>query len=232
MMKKQTLSLSLTAAEIGLSGGDHEWRVTGYATKFGNVNSYGFRIAQGAYTELLATGIKPLMFFNHDSLAVPIGRWDTLEENDRGLKVSGVLTQGVSLSSDVYAALRAGTVDGLSVSIGWNLEDEEYTSDGIVTLSKIAELEEISIVTSPADSKARISQVLSASDIDDRIESLATVRDFEVFLKEVAHLSKRQSGWLLSKAKACFAAETLRDGEQKALQEAQDIINRMLKKME
>lgn len=231
MMKKQNLSLSLSAAEIDLAGGEHEWRVNGYATKFGNANCYGFRIAQGAYSDLIASGVKPLMFFNHDSWSVPIGRWDSLEENARGLKVSGVLTQGVSLASDVYAALRAGTVDGLSVSIGWNSEDESE-EDGILTLSKISALDEISIVTFPADSKARVSQVLSADDIDERIESLATVRDLETFLKEVAHLSKRQSGWLLSKAKACFAADTLRDEEQKALQEAQEILQRMLKKME
>lgn len=231
MMKKQNLSLSLSAAEIDLAGGEHEWRVNGYATKFGNANCYGFRIAQGAYADLIASGVKPLMFFNHDAGSVPIGRWDSLEENARGLKVSGVLTQGVSLASDVYAALRAGTVDGLSVSIGWNSEDESE-EDGILTLSKISALDEISIVTFPADSKARVSQVLSADDIDERIESLATVRDLEVFLKEVAHLSKRQSGWLLSKARACFAADTRRDDEQKALQEAQEILSRMLKKME
>ena len=231
MMKKQNFSLSLSAAEIDLAGGEHEWRVNGYATKFGNANCYGFKIAQGAYADLIASGVKPLMFFNHNSWSVPIGRWDSLEENARGLKVSGVLTQGVSLASDVYAALRAGTVDGLSVSIGWNSEDESE-EDGILTLSKISALDEISIVTFPADSKARVSQVLSADDIDERIESLATVRDLEAFLKEVAHLSKRQSGWLLSKAKACFAADTRRDDEQKALQEAQEILHRMLKKME
>lgn len=231
MMKKQNFSLSLSAAEIDLAGGEHEWRVNGYATKFGNANCYGFKIAQGAYADLIASGVKPLMFFNHDAGSVPIGRWDSLEENARGLKVSGVLTQGVSLASDVYAALRAGTVDGLSVSIGWNSEDESE-EDGILTLSKISALDEISIVTFPADSKARVSQVLSADDIDERIESLATVRDLEAFLKEVAHLSKRQSGWLLSKAKACFAADTRRDDEQKALQEAQEILHRMLKKME
>lgn len=231
MMKKQNFSLSLSAAEIDLAGGEHEWRVNGYATKFGNANCYGFKIAPGAYADLIASGVKPLMFFNHDAGSVPIGRWDSLEENARGLKVSGVLTQGVSLASDVYAALRAGTVDGLSVSIGWNSEDESE-EDGILILSKISALDEISIVTFPADSKARVSQVLSADDIDERIESLATVRDLEVFLKEVAHLSKRQSGWLLSKAKACFAADTRRDDEQKALQEAQEILSRMLKKME
>lgn len=231
MMKKQNLSLSLSAAEIDLAGGEHEWRVNGYATKFGNANSYGFKISQGAYADLIAAGVKPLMFFNHNSYAVPIGRWDSLEENARGLKVSGVLTQGVSLASDVYAALRAGTVDGLSVSIGWNSEDESE-EDGILTLSKISALDEISIVTFPADSKARVSQVLSADDIDERIESLATVRDLEAFLKEVAHLSKRQSGWLLSKAKACFAADTRRDDALKAQSELQAIFERISQKME
>ncbi len=229
-MKTTQVNLSLVDAELSFDSG-HEWRVKGYATRFGNMNSYGFRILAGAYADIVASGLRPKMFFNHDSLAVPIGVWDKLEENAVGLKVEGVLTQGVSLAQDVYAALRAGTVDGLSVSIGFDMADTETDEKGITSLSKVRKLDEISIVTSPADSKARITQTLSADDIDARIEGLETVRDLEAFFKDVGNLSHRQSGWLLSKAKACFAADTRRDDALKAQTELQAIFERINQKM-
>lgn len=227
-MKKQLVNIALADVELSLDD-SHEWRVKGYATRFGNVNSYGFKILAGAYADVVASGVKPKMFFNHDSFAVPIGYWDKLEENAVGLKVEGVLTQGVSMAKDVYAALRAGTVDGLSVSIYFDAADCEVDDKGVMALSKVSKLDEISIVTAPADSKARVTQTLSADEIDSRIESLENVRDLEAFLKDAANLSHRQSGWLLSKAKACFAADTRRDDALKAQEKLQAIFERINK---
>lgn len=227
-MKKQLVNIALADVELSLDD-SHEWRVKGYATRFGNVNCYGFKILTGAYQDVIASGAKPKMFFNHDSFAVPIGYWDKLEENAVGLKVEGVLTQGVSMAKDVYAALRAGTVDGLSVSIGFSEEDCDFDDKGVMSLSKVLKLDEISIVTAPADSKARVTQTLSADEIDSRIESLETVCDLEAFFKDVGNLSRRQSGWLLSKAKACFAADTRRDDALKAQTKLQAIFERINK---
>lgn len=230
-MKTQFINLSLQEVELSIDDA-HEWRVKGYATRFGNVNSYGFKILAGAYADVIASGVRPKMFFNHDSFSVPIGIWDKLEENAVGLKVEGVLTQGVVLAKDVYAALRAGTVDGLSVSIGFDAKDTETDEKGVMSLSRVKQLSEISIVTSPADSKARITQTLSADEVDARIEGLETIRDLETFFKDVANLSHRQSGWLLSKAKACFAADTRRDDALKAQKELQAIFERINRNME
>lgn len=227
-MKKQLVNLALKDVELSLDD-SHEWRVKGYATRFNNVNCYGFKILHGAYSDIVASGAKPKMFFNHDSYSVPIGVWDKLEENALGLKVEGVLTQGVAQAKDVYAALKAGTVDGLSVSIYFDAADTETDDKGVMSLSKIRKLDEISIVTAPADSKARVTQTLSADEIDSRIESLETVRDLEAFLKDVTNLSHRQSGWLLSKAKACFAADTRRDDALEAQEQLQAIFERINK---
>ncbi|MBE5691754.1 MAG: HK97 family phage prohead protease [Sutterella sp.] len=226
-MKKQTLMLPLAEVDLEAGESDGTWTVKGYATKFGNQNAYGFSIAEGAYTDLIAKGVTPVIFLNHDSRAVPLGRWTKLEEDKRGLKVEGELTKGVSMASDVYAALKAGTLTGLSVSIAWDPKDELYDDKGRMSVSKVSTLDEISICTFPADGKARISQVLSADEVDDRIESISTVRDLEDFLRDAANLSKRQSGWLIAKAKTCMASETRRDGELKALSELQGIFGRM-----
>lgn len=225
-MKRKLLSLSMNEVKLSVDDND-EWRLTGYATIFNNPNVYGFMIAPGAYKGVLESGVKPKMFFNHSKFGVPIGVWDSLEETEEGLLVSGTLTKGVRLASDVHAALKAQTVDGLSVAIGWEDEDEVVASSGIVILNTIRKLYEISVVTYPADEKARISEALSADEIDEQIDQIVTLRDFETFTRNAMGLSKRQSGWLLSKAKAAFASETRRDAGTKELDALAAIFDRV-----
>lgn len=224
-MKMKTVSLGLQEAQLEALSGD-EWRVRGYASKFGNLNSYGFRIAKGAYEKVIASGAKPKMFFNHDSFGVPIGQWETLEETASGLRVEGTLTQGVALASDVYAALKAGTVDGLSVSIGWDDAGMSFDEKGVMSVTEISLLDEISIVTWPSDSRARVTQTLSVDELDDAIEAISTVRELEAFFKKTG-LSKRQSGWLLAKAKAAFAADSAREVPPEDVQRLAAIMDRI-----
>lgn len=224
-VKQVTTSLKLCQLQAVEENG--EWKISGYATVFGNRNSYGFQIRKGAYSKVLAEGVNPKMFFNHESWNLPIGKWTDLKEDELGLKVEGVLTKGVSKAEDIYHAVKAGTVDGLSVGIAWKAADEIELDDGTVEVTMIARLSEISVVTYPADGKARVTQVLSSDEVDEKIESLQSVRDLENFFHDEFQLSKRQSGWLLSKAKACFAAEKNRDDSQKAQKELAAVFNRL-----
>lgn len=227
MTKKKQLTTSLKFSQLSAQEVDGEWKVSGYATVFGNRNCYGFQIKKGAYSKLLSEGVTPKMFFNHQSWSIPIGKWTALAEDEIGLKVEGVLTKGVSQAEDIYNAIKAGTVDGLSVSIGWRFEDEKELDDGTTELQSISMLDEISVVTWPADGKARVTQVLSADEVDDRIEAIESVRDLENFFHDNFQLSKRQSGWLLAKAKACFAADKSRDDSQKAQKELAAMLDRL-----
>lgn len=224
-VKQVTTSLKLCQLQAVEENG--EWKISGYATVFGNRNSYGFQIRKGAYSKVLAEGVNPKMFFNHESWNLPIGKWTDLKEDELGLKVEGVLTKGVSKAEDIYHAVKAGTVDGLSVGIAWKAADEVELDDGTVEVTMIARLSEISVVTYPADGKARVTQVLSSDEVDEKIESLQSVRDLESFFHDEFQLSKRQSGWLLSKAKACFAAEKSRDDSQKAQKELAAVLDRL-----
>lgn len=226
-MTVKQVTTSLKLCQLQALEEDGEWKISGYATVFGNRNSYGFQIKKGAYSKVLAEGVNPKMFFNHDSWNLPIGKWTDLKEDEIGLKVEGVLTKGVSKAEDIYHAVKAGTVDGLSVGIGWKAADEVELDDGTVEVTMISRLSEISVVTYPSDGKARVTQVLSADEVDEKIESLQSVRDLENFFHDEFQLSKRQSGWLLSKAKACFAAEKNRDDSQKAQKELAAVFNRL-----
>ena len=226
-MTQKQITTSLKFCQLQAREENGEWKISGYATVFGNKNSYGFQIRKGAYSKVLAEGVNPKMFFNHNSWDLPIGKWTDLKEDDIGLKVEGVLTKGVSKAEDIYHAVKAGTVDGLSVGISWRAADEVELDDGTIELSMIARLSEISVVTYPADGKARVNQVLSSDEVDEKIESLQSVRDLENFFHDEFQLSKRQSGWLLSKAKACFAAEKSRDDSQKAQKELAAVFDRL-----
>lgn len=226
-MTVKQVTTSLKLCQLQAMEEDGEWKISGYATVFGNRNSYGFQIRKGAYSKVLAEGVNPKMFFNHDSWNLPIGKWTDLKEDEIGLKVEGVLTKGVSKAEDIYHAVKAGTVDGLSVGIGWKASDEVELDDGTVEVTMISRLSEISVVTYPSDGKARVTQVLSADEVDEKIESLQSVRDLENFFHDEFQLSKRQSGWLLSKAKACFAAEKNRDDSQKAQKELAAVFDRL-----
>lgn len=224
--KTQTIDLSMKLAKLSADEEDGKWIVRGYATVFGNRNVYNFSIDKGAYKDVLSDA--PKMFYNHLTWQnVPLGKWTKLEEDDVGLKVEGELTKGVAMASDVYAALKAGTIDGLSVSVSFDKDDVETEPDGSFRVLRVLSLDEISICAFPADKKARVSETLSADEIDDAIDGASTVRDLEAVLRDAGRFSKRQAQSLISKLKGALSAELRRDAE--AEKRAQVLVDRLVK---
>ena len=119
MLIRKTLSLSNVDLKMEGDGG----RFTGYASVFGGVDSYGDTIVKGAYESTLRNHGKPLMYLEHSwsgfasngAGLLPIGKYISIKEDDHGLMVEGELTPGMSVSADVGAAMRHGTINGLSV---------------------------------------------------------------------------------------------------------------------
>lgn len=207
-MLRKTLSLS--DASIKLDGDTGKF--AGYASVFGGVDSYGDTIVRGAYESTLRNNGKPKMFFNHDSWALPIGKWLAAKEDDHGLFVEGELTLGNPQSDAVRAALKHGTVDGLSIGYYLKKGDFDETEEGRV-IRKVSKLVEVSIVTFPADDAARVDL---ASIKSEDIDALETVRDFERFLRDAGGLSKGLATALTSRAKLIFAPGELDAGEVEA----------------
>ncbi|OLP56663.1 hypothetical protein BJF92_11280 [Rhizobium rhizosphaerae] len=143
--------------EVDISSDDRT--VRGYASVFGGIDSYRDTIVKGAYASTIkAIGARGLpMLSQHDPSRV-IGRWTGLAEDDRGLIVEGVLTPGHSIANDVYASLKAGHVDGLSIGFRIPPGGASERADGVRVLKKL-DLQEISIVTFPADAAARTTAV-------------------------------------------------------------------------
>ena len=170
---------------------------TGYGAVFGNLDSYGDVIQSGAFKRTLADWKKeksqPPMLLQHggwgmtDSDQMPIGKWTALSEDARGLLVEGrLINLDTERGKTVYGALKEGVLDGLSIgyrakefSIGTKPEEPRRTL-------KAVELVEISVVTFPANGKARVTAVKAAQDI-------TTLREFEKFLRDAGGFSHGQA---------------------------------------
>nr|DAJ51214.1 MAG TPA: prohead serine protease [Caudoviricetes sp.] len=210
-MKKATLAISPEAAQVSPAEGD-EWRFSGHASVFNSTNDRGFSFSRGAFSDVVASGTMPKMFFNHDTQSVPVGKWLSMTEDDAGLFCEGVLSQRVSSAADLHGALLDGLVDGLSVSVWWNEEDEATDPEtGAMQVTKVLAVPEISLVTYPADPGARVEAALSADDLDARIDSIHTLKDFEGFARDAARLSRRQAKAIVASVKTAVTDQLERD---------------------
>lgn len=170
---------------------------SGYGAVFGNKDAYGDVIKKGAFKATLkewrAKKKYPPMLLQHgggffgggsDDL-VPIGKWTSMEEDEKGLYVEGEL---LGLSTDrgvyIYEGMKAGVLDGMS--IGYIAREVEYgkdPEDAPRTIKKI-DLIELSVVTFPANDEARVDAV-KATDI--------TERDFERWLMRDAGFTRSEA---------------------------------------
>jgi Escherichia/Staphylococcus phage prohead protease len=152
---------------------------SGYGAIFGNVDGYGDTIAKGAFKATLREwedkGKFPPMLLQHgggpfggstDGM-LPIGQWTSMEENSRGLKVDGRLfALQTERAQYIYEGLKAGVLDGLSIGFRTR-KSITGTKPGepIRTLTEI-DLVEVSVVTFPANPKARVSSVKTFTPIE------------------------------------------------------------------
>lgn len=159
----------------------------GYGSIFGNVDSYGEKVLPGAFVESLAKhrreGSNVMMLWNHNSYE-PIGIWEDLAEDAKGLWGKGRLLLDIQRAREVHALAKNNAIGGLS--IGYRELDTDQ--DGSIRLLKKLDLYEISPVTFPANRRARIESVKS-----ERMEEFARrlrdgdpmpIKEFENILRE------------------------------------------------
>lgn len=154
----------LTPLELKFSR-DGAGTLSGYASVFGPpADQHGDIVAPGAFKASLASGDKPLMLWSH-ALSEPIGAWTDIHEDAVGLRVTGRLTLETRRGAEAYALLKDGALNGLS--IGFHTVAAEPLPDGGRLLTAI-DLAEISLVTLPSASRARVTSV-KTGDITPRI---------------------------------------------------------------
>lgn len=159
----------------------------GYGSIFGNLDSYGEKVMPGAFAASLAKhrqeGSKPLMLWQHNP-DEPIGVWDDLSEDGKGLKGTGRFVLETARGREAHALLKAGAIRGLSIGY----REIETEPEGNTRLLKKLDLLEISVVSFPANRRARVEAVKS-----ERMDEFARrlrdgdpmpIKDFEDILRE------------------------------------------------
>jgi hypothetical protein len=138
------------------------------------------------------------MLWQHSSDA-PVGIWDEITEDDRGLRVKGSLIMDVPQAVAARALIKGGAVSGLSIGFRTKEADIDRTT-GARKLKKI-ELWEVSLVTFPMLPEAQVSGIKTVADFD--------ARHWEKAFRDVG-LSNSDAKAATAKARQLL----LRDGER------------------
>lgn len=149
--------------------------IEGYASLFGEADQGGDVVREGAYGRSLAAlagrGQRVKMLWQHDP-AQPIGVWDEVREDDRGLRVKGRLLDATQKGREAAALIAAGALDGLS--IGYRTRRACKDDRGRRLLTEL-ELWEVSLVTFPMLPSARVAAKGDSPDAEDTWRSIAEV---------------------------------------------------------
>lgn len=130
--------------------------IEGYASLFEAQDQGGDIVRKGAYgaslSALSAAGRKVKMLWQHDP-SQPIGVWDEVVEDAKGLRVKGRILDTVARGREAAALIEAGALDGLS--IGYRTVKATKNNKGQRLLQEL-ELWEVSLVTFPMLPSARL----------------------------------------------------------------------------
>ncbi|WP_127090138.1 HK97 family phage prohead protease [Aquabacter cavernae] len=136
-----------------------EGRIEGYACVFGELDLGRDIVERGAFAETLAArgaaGVR--LLYQHDP-AEPIGVWDEIGEDTRGLFVRGRLSLDVRRAREVQTLVAEGALDGLS--IGFKAVRARTDPSRRARRLLRVDLWEVSVVTFPMQPGARIAAPL------------------------------------------------------------------------
>lgn len=155
--------------------------IEGYASFFGQADQGGDIVQAGAYAasldRLAQAGRSVKMLWQHDP-SQPIGVWDEVREDARGLYVKGRLLPDVDRAKEAGSLLQAGAIDGLS--IGYRTLKSTRNAQGQRLLLEL-DLWEVSLVTFPMLPEARI----GAKAQDEWRDLAALINDARTALKTI-----------------------------------------------
>jgi len=144
--------------------------IKGYGSVFGNKDSYGDVVQPTAFNKLSEKGIQSVKMLWQHNMKEPIGVWKSFNIDSHGLFLEGQISQVVHKGKEAIDLIKMGAINGLS--IGYYTVKETWDNVEKTLFLDELELVETSIVTMPANTLARISEIKSKSD---KIELIRTV---------------------------------------------------------
>lgn len=161
----EPLEIKLATLDVKAVREDDDYLyISGYGSVFGNVDGGNDVVMPGAFKECVANGRKPKMLWQHDP-SQPIGAWDSMAEDEIGLRMDGRVSKRAGKAAEVAALIQMGAIEGLS--IGYRTQEYEMDAEkGVRKLTKL-DLWETSVVTFPMNEMAGI-YAMKAEDITQR----------------------------------------------------------------
>ena len=181
-------TLDLSVLEFKALSGDRTFSC--YGNVKGNIDHALDRVVDGAYRDSIAAhkaaGTMPKFFWMHNPWEPPVGMWEKMEEDSKGLYLEGKFAN-TPRGNELYELYREKALD--SFSIGYRVNDEKWNSQlGCNDLIKI-DIREVSAVTFACNEESRL------VDIKTRIAEgqIVTKAELRLLLESVpVGLSKRQ----------------------------------------
>lgn len=203
--KRQSLPLQLkytAKSEAGV--------FSGFGSTFGGApDSYGDVVAAGAFTKTIsdhrAAGTSPALLWSHQ-LSEPIGTIAQLTETSHGLRVDGKLALGVERGRDAYELMK---MNALGLSIGYRAVKTTPLGRSGRTLNEVT-LHEVSAVSVPANSAARITSVKAQPNLVE----LNDPRVLNHILRNAGY-SRSHAREITYLAKAALCSESMARADQK-----------------
>ena len=230
---KQIMQVPLELKELDESG-----NFIGYASVFGNMDSYRDIMVLGAFEKTLKkTKGKIPILADHDPWR-PIG-WNTeAEEDAKGLKVVGQLNLDVQLARERYALTKQAKAIGAKsgLSIGYITKVSEWDSEKRIRHLKEVDLWEYSFVTFPANTRASVVRVKSLMEtLGISVDYTEDPRGLEEFLREVGFSnseSKKIAASAVSLRKKGHPSDDLLDEHMDLCEADQKAVKEMLEACE
>ena len=159
---------------------------TGYGSIFGNEDQGSDIMQKGAFTKSLENRPAPKvkMLYQHKT-DEPIGVFEDMYEDEKGLFVKGRLAMGTQKGREAYELLKMGALDGMSIGFRADPDKQGYNENkrGTRTLKEV-DLMEISLVTFPMNERALIENVKA---------SQKNIREWEKILRDAGGLSRTEA---------------------------------------
>lgn len=209
-METKQLSLEWKADEQGV--------IEGYGSVFDVADLGNDIVAQGAFTRSLQSGRKVKMLYEHDPRQ-PIGVWDDISEDGKGLRVKGRLLMSLPEGKRAYELIKEGAVDGLS--IGYRTVKSMDRNGKRVIMQ--ADLWEVSLVNFPMNEQSQIDAVKAMEAFEEFAAGNATL------LKRALEDYLRDAGFSNAEAKAGAAATANKIGAMREAGTGLDEVTRLLK---
>jgi len=204
-MEKKHLDFGFEVKAVNQDG-----TIEGYGSVFGVKDSYADVIQKGAFDKSIKAHKEqksmPALLWQHDA-AQPIGVWTEMSEDSNGLYLKGKLAMDTVKGKEAHALLKMGALNGLS--IGFMTKQAKYDEKTEIRTLTEVEIWETSIVTFPANTKARVTHVKSA-------DEMQTLKDAERILRD-SGFSKQDALAFVSRVKTLSSRSDSDDaGELKA----------------